>query len=214
MGIGHDLYGNRWSGFGRLVLGGLTGLIKVIACVALLIGLGGGVFPVASVHAHPSEWEGIDQVPLGQSDVDKFLASVTKLETAMPGSGSQPAGRDDDGPLDRIFDWSKSQPAEAERMALQLGYNSFAAWQSVAHSVGLAYQHLTVGSEADEIETQTKSAIARLEKDASLAEEQKRDVIDALKAQLAEIKRPLPANVKLLSTQLARLRPLIEVPDP
>lgn len=169
----------------------------------------------AQVAAHPSDWDGVDQTALLQPDVELFFRSVDGFgkEMAKRGRASKPASSDELALLDRVLDWSDTDPVRANAIAVTAGYASFGTWKSAAHSIGLAYQHLTVGSEADEMEQQTRAAIVQMQKNDAIAAEQKRDVINALREQLAGIKRPLPGNVTLLSGQVKRIAPLVEVPN-
>lgn len=152
---------------------------------------------------------GIEQVPLTQDMVKRFLASFPQLQSIGKKFDQGNQNADGNNPIETLSAFMSNHGARKEMQdALKAhGFADFGEWIKVAGSVALAYGYAKSGKSAAELGAQADDAIAQIRNNPDMTEEQKAQMIELLERQQGMVAQftPLPGNLTLVKSMMGEI---------
>ena len=181
-----------------------------LLCASLLL----SVLLIAPALAQGSPQAGLQQIPLTQEFIKRFMSSFPKLIALGKKYGSQaPQGADTkSGPGKVMTAYMTSLEArnEMQKTLKDNGFKDFDEWTKIATSVALAYGYAKSGKSPEELTAQMDQATEKIKNNPDMPDAQKQQVIAMMRKQ-AGMMAPLPGNVELAKSMLDELKPVMEM---
>lgn len=172
------------------------------------------VLLIVPVLAQDSPQAGLQQIPLTQDVIKRFMSSFPKLIALGKKYESQaPQGADtksSPGKVMTAYMTSVEARTEMQKTLQDNGFKDFGEWTKIATSVALAYGYAKSGKDPDEIAAQMDKATEKIKNNSKMPEAQKKQVI-AMMRQQAGLLAPLPGNVEIAKSMLDELKPVMEM---
>ena len=169
---------------------------------------------IAPALAQRSPQVGLQQIPLTQDVIKKFMISFPKLIALSKKYKSQaPQGADTKNNHAKVmtaYMTGAEARTEMQKTLQDNGFKNFGEWTKIATSVERAYGYANSGKSPDEMAAQMDEATEKIKNNLKMPEAQKQQVIAMMRKQ-AGLLAPLPGNVELAKSMLDELKLVMEI---